>query len=171
MAAYNWKEIFRNKDDKELIKIYSGNSHLNFEASIFAGLELKDRGFDFNQIEEIHRQKVEELKADILEYQNLNFKKSKHFKYQVNAGLALVVLVFLMIINHKQFQGDRIFKFYEIIIYILAFSILVITAKWNFNRFKKNKERTIEEKTVLLNRLTVPNESARANPQGSDPIE
>jgi hypothetical protein len=157
MSAYNWKEIFRSKDEKELIKIYSGDSHLNFEASIFAGLELKERGFDFNHIEQIHKLKVEELKADILEYQNLDFKKSKHFKYQVNAGLSLAVLVILMIINHKQFQGDGIYKFYEIIIYVLAFSIVVITSKWNFNRFKKNKEKTIEEKTELLRKLTVPN--------------
>ncbi len=156
MSAYNWKEIFRSKDEKELIKIYGGDSHLNFEASIFAGLELKERGFDFNQIEQIHKQKVEELKADILEYQNLDFKKSKHFKYQINAGLSLAVLVILMIINHKQFQGDGIYKFYEIIIYVLAFSIVVITSKWNFNRFKKNKEKTIKEKTELLRKLTMP---------------
>jgi hypothetical protein len=156
-SYYNWKEIFRNKDEKELIKIYIGDSNLNFEASIYAGLELKERNFDFNQIEEIHKQKVEELKADILEFQNLNFKKSKYFICQLYAGLALIVVIIQITVNYKQFQWDGIYKYYKIIIYIIAFTILLISSKWSFNRFKKNKERIIKEKTELLKQLTVSN--------------
>ena len=62
MAGYNWEVIFKNKTEKELIEIYSGKSQLNFEAEIFAGLELKNRDYDFQKIEDIHKRKIEELK-------------------------------------------------------------------------------------------------------------
>ena len=41
MSGYDWQTIFKIKDEKELIEIYRGDSHLNFEAKVFAGIELK----------------------------------------------------------------------------------------------------------------------------------
>ena len=41
--GYNWEKIVKKKDENELLYIYSGNSHLDFEAEIYAGIELKNR--------------------------------------------------------------------------------------------------------------------------------
>ena len=59
MSGYDWQTIFKIKDEKELIEIYRGDSHLNFEAKVFAGIELKNRNFNFAIIEEIHNRKIE----------------------------------------------------------------------------------------------------------------
>lgn len=48
---YNWIEIFKNKTDKELFIIYSGQSLLDKEAREFAELELKRRNFNFKDID------------------------------------------------------------------------------------------------------------------------
>jgi len=41
--GYNWGKIFKEKDEKELLNIYSSKSLLDYEAEIYAGLELKNR--------------------------------------------------------------------------------------------------------------------------------
>ena len=71
MSYYDWQNIFKNKTEKELLKIYSGDSGLNYEAEIHAGLELKNRDFDFATVAQIHNRKVEELKSDISLNENL----------------------------------------------------------------------------------------------------
>ena len=49
--SYNWTETFKNKTEKELFYIYSGQSLLDKEAREFAELELKRRNFNFKDID------------------------------------------------------------------------------------------------------------------------
>ena len=46
---YNWEEIFRKKNDKELYKIYIGEQKLNLEAKEYAKRELEKRNFNFER--------------------------------------------------------------------------------------------------------------------------
>ena len=153
---YDWVKIFKEKDEKELIKIYSGNSHLNFEAAIYAGLELKNRGFDFRRIALIHNDKVARLQQEIENYEKLDFIRSKYFR---NLLLNIVALsgLLILIIQHgdKFFQND--YNIIRLLLYVLIVLFGIATAKWSFNRFKRNKKKNIEKKFNLLNLMTTPN--------------
>lgn len=88
--GYNWEKIFKEKDEIELINIYSGNSYLDYEASIYAGLELQIRNYDFGKIKKIHDQKIEELKMSIEEFKQLKYTKTKYFRNQIFNTIGLV---------------------------------------------------------------------------------
>jgi len=53
-TQYNWEEIFKSKSDKELFKIYHGDSMLPSETSNYAYNELKKRGVDFNHLDKVN---------------------------------------------------------------------------------------------------------------------
>lgn len=73
---YNWTEIFKNKSDKELFYIFSGQSLLDKEASDFAELELRRRDFDLKGIDKYNAKwKLEKEKE-----QYVNSKKPYWYK-------------------------------------------------------------------------------------------
>ena len=157
MAGYDWQTIFKSKSEKELIEIYSGNSQLNFEAEIFAGLELKNRDYDFKKIEQIHKRKTEELRNEISNFETLEFSDSKYFKDFIKHSIGLVVFVIILIAKNKEIEAAGITYYYQFAFYISISLFIVLTARWKFERFKKNKEKTIIEKTELLRKITMPN--------------
>lgn len=157
MAGYDWQEIFKNKDDKELIEIYSGNSLLDSEAELFAYLELKYRNFNFDTIETIHRRKIEQLKLDIKETENLSFKESKYYRYQIRGGIGFFAMLLFLFLNRDSLFANPGMKLFEICIYLFIFFGFFVTAKWSFNIFKKGKEEEINMKTELLRKITTPN--------------
>ncbi|NLF42786.1 MAG: hypothetical protein GX587_08830, partial [Bacteroidales bacterium] len=60
--VYNWEKIFKNKSDKELYEIFLGKRLLNDEAKEYAEKELKQRKFDFSNIEAYKKKwKLEKL--------------------------------------------------------------------------------------------------------------
>ena len=154
MTQYDWQTIFKNKDENELVKIYSGNSTLNFEAEIYAGLELKNRNYDFKKIEQVHKRKTEELKNEIYEFETLDFIHSKYFKELIYNVIGFIALIILLIMEYKNLESIGVYNYYQIIFYIILFSIMIVSAKWKYNLFIKNKEKTIKEKTELLNKIT-----------------
>lgn len=156
MARYDWRNILKDKDEKELIDIYSGNSSLNIEVEIYAGLELKSRDFDFEMIEQIHKKKIEQLRSDIEEYKNLKYVKSKYFKNQITYSIAFVMLLFMHIYYYNQIRIQGGFKYFQAII-ILVISLItiligipILTAKWRFERYKKKMKKSIEQRTELF---------------------
>jgi len=157
MSGYNWKTIFQSKDEKELLRIYSGESNLNFEAEIYAGAELKNRNFDFNKIIEIHKRKTEELRNEIKDFENLNFRSSMYFRRLIKFGIGFIVTFALLIMNHKQVVGERSSVIYLWVFWCCLFLFPALTAKWNYERFMKEKKTKINEKTELLNIITMPN--------------
>jgi hypothetical protein len=156
MAGYDWQTIFKSKSEKELIEIYGGNSQLNFGAEIFAGLELKNRNYDFKKIIEVHKKKTEELRSEISDFETLEFRDSKYFKDFIKHSIGLVVFVIILIAKNKQIEAAGIAYCYQFAFYIIISLFIVLTAKWKFERFKKNKEKTIVEKTELLKKITTP---------------
>jgi len=119
---------------------------------------LRNREFDFNTIKKNHQQKVKELKADIENHKELKFVNSKYFRNQLYGGIGIIGIIFLLINNRGELHDNDNFQLYRIL-FILAFSLIaVLTAKWNFNRFKKKKEKTIENKIILLKRISLPKE-------------
>ena len=153
MSDYNWENIFKSKSESELLEIYRGDSHLNYEAEIHAGLELKNRNFDFNdeKIKEVHLRKIESLQNELSEFKNLEYKKSDYYKNQKYYFFGIILLIVLLVTN--DINSDNEFHFYKAIIYLATFSVSFLTAKWNYNRFKQNKEKTIKNKTELLKEL------------------
>lgn len=151
MADYEWEKIFKNKTEKELINIYSGNSHLSLDAEIYAGLELKNRNYNFQEIERIHKRKVEELKMEISNFENLNFENSKYHKNQTSYGITLLLLMILTAFSLNTFTE---FEYYKLIPQLIISLVGFFGAKWNFKQFKKNKEKSIIERTELLKRIS-----------------
>lgn len=156
MAKHDWRNIFKEKDEKELVNIYSGNSHLNIEAECFAGLELKSRGFDFKTIELIHQKKLEQLKGDIEEYKKLKYVNSKYFKNQITYSIAFVILLFMHIYYYHRIRIGGEYSYVEAIMVLIIslitimMGIPILTAKWRFERFKKKKMRSIDLRTQLF---------------------
>ncbi len=151
MSSYNWQNIFKSKTDKELVEIFIGNSHLDFEAEIYAGIELRKRNYNFILIQEVYDQKVSSVERDIIESKNLEFRNSKYFRNQILYFIGIILIVFLFISN--DFTSDHHFKLYKALIYLGFLIFSIFTAKWSFNRFKLKKEKTLKEKEALLKML------------------
>ena len=96
---------------------------------------------------------MEELKSDIREYENLNYENSKFRKNKIYGGIGLIVLLILFAMNYGTWYNQNDYKFYKAILYISIALITFLTAKWSFERHKKRKKKTIEERIALLNRL------------------
>lgn len=152
--GYNWEKIFNEKDEKELLNIYSGNSHLDFEAQILAGIELYNRNFDFEKIESVHRQIISKLKLDIEKFKKLNYFKSKQYRDQIFSFVGLVFILIVLLKGWDEIKSYDEYKYYKFIISAFVLLITVISAKWNFNRFKRKKEDTITQKIELLKKMS-----------------
>ena len=63
MDRTDWKKIFKEKSTPELIAIYIGDSFLDFDCQILAGVELLNRGYDKVKVLEI----AKSLKAELIE--------------------------------------------------------------------------------------------------------
>lgn len=152
--GYNWEKIFNEKDEKELLNIYSGNSHLDFEAQILAGIELYNRNFDFEKIESVHRQIISKLKLNIEQFKRLNYFKSKQFRDQIFNFAGLVFILIVLLNGGDEIKSYDEYKYYKLIISAFVLLITIITAKWNFNRFKRKREDTITQKIELLKKMS-----------------
>jgi len=81
--GYDWKKICQAKTDKELYLIYFGKKNVEDDARWFAEEELKNRNFDFENIEK--HQKKWELEKLIEEERyakslfSFGIQRSKHF--------------------------------------------------------------------------------------------
>ena len=151
--TYNWDKIFRGKTEKELIKSYAGYMSLNVEGEMYAGLELKRRKFNFQDIEHIQIKKDQLLKDQIYEHANSEFSQSKYLK-EIFYGLAvtLVLLVF------DYFQAEGLWRegdpnYYPLMIYSIPTFFTAIFAKWRYNLKMKNLKKAIELKKKVFREI------------------
>lgn len=151
MADYNWEEIFKKKTEKELVDIYTGKSVLGFDAEIYAGLELKIRNYDFNKIQEIHNAKVEKLKKEISDFQNLDFKSSGFLKKQIMYFVGIILVLIILITDDLNSN----FRLYKALIYLVIFIVSILTSRWSYKRFVRKKEESIKTKIDLLNKMNL----------------
>jgi amino acid permease len=151
MADYNWEEIFKKKTEKELVDIYIGKSFLDFEAEIYAGLELRNRKYDFSKIEQFHIAKEEKLKKEISDFQNLDFKSSGFLKKQISYFIGIILVLIILITD--DFNSN--FRLYKALIYLVIFVVSILTSKWSYRRFVRKKEESIKSRIDLLNKMNM----------------
>lgn len=152
--GYDWQKIFQEKESPELVKIYSGDSHLDYEASIFAGLELKKRKYDFNKIQDIHHRKIAELKSDLDGYKNLKYVNSRFFRQQILNIIALAFFMYALLMSPESMGYENKIEFYYALIIIFTTLIAIIGARWSFKRFKRKQKMELEKRARLLQMLT-----------------
>jgi len=153
---YNWGEIFKNKTNKELYKIYLGDTLLPLETKVFAFNELKKRKFDFDNLSK--EKKKFELER-LIEEQNPDksffFRSSNSTEFLMmgicGACFALIAIILFFVnifgkISIKQENSD-------ILLFFLAgctFSIIGFKV-WKIRKEKEiNRENRIKE---LINEL------------------
>jgi hypothetical protein len=101
---YNWKEIFKNKTDRELYDIYLGRTSLNSEQREFAGIELENRNFNFENLDRQRKKwELEHLIEEEKSYSMALFSRTRSWEYLILGFGGLVIAVttlFLIIANY-----------------------------------------------------------------------
>jgi hypothetical protein len=157
MSNYNWNEIFKGKDEKELVRIYSGDSHLDFEAEIYAGIELQNRNFDFSMIQQVHKRKTDQLASEIEELEKITFRNSKFYQKQVTSGIGFFFLILFVALNFNHLKTEGMGKIWKAGIYLGVLLFGFLFARWSFQRYLSGKQKRLEEKKVLLAKLNMNN--------------
>jgi ABC-type sugar transport system permease subunit len=156
VGYYNWEVIFKTKTDNELLSIYAGNSHLDFEGRIYAALELKKRDFNFEKIQAIHKKNIANLRNEIESYKTLKFTKTKHFRGLLFTSAFLVSILIAAISNAKAFLFQNIFEQFRFWLIIISSILYVVTARWIYKYQKRKFSEAILHKIELLKLLDLP---------------
>ncbi len=157
MADYDWKNILKTKTDKELLTVYRGDSHVGFEAEIIAGLELKNRNYDKEVIDEIYQQKLKQLDIDKETFNNINYKESKQYKYQINSGIGFVIIAIVLILRYFNIIFTGNFHYLKAYLFLGILFIAFFGTRWYFFNNKKQQQKSITKRTELLKMLSTSN--------------
>lgn len=152
---YNWQEIFENKSNEELYKIYIGESFLPNEAQQFAKFELESRNFDFNNIENHQAAwKLERLRLeDKLDEVDMNSHNHKlHIISSKVYLISLLIFTILLILFNYFNNYNQLALILELPI---AYAILTLSRYINNHSFKQrlNKRKRRIEKIINLSNL------------------
>lgn len=104
---YNWKEIFKNKSDRELYSIYLGKSMLGTDAKEFARIELEERNFSFDNMSKQRRKwELENLIEEEKSYSYLFFRSTRSWEYLMMGcfGLFIGVIALISLLRYYFFQ-------------------------------------------------------------------
>jgi len=150
---YDWKIICQKKTDKELYLIYLGKKNLSQEARIFAEEELKNRNFDFENIEK--HQKKWELEKLIEEDRGSNsffsfgIYNSRH--YLLTGILGVLVWLLFTLDHFFNFINDTSSTTSEVEKYLFPFIFLgMALVSFIGYRNKRNRERYRKRKIMEL---------------------
>ena len=155
--SYNWTEIFKNKTDKELFNIYSGQSLLDKEAREFAELELKRRNFNFKDIDKYKAKwKLEKLFQEEKE-------NNSGFVFQIPRSIHLLIMGILGAFMTIIFILDIFFEFivsttgeisnFERIFFIVVSLSLTLIGLIGYKQKKKSDLRRQKEVKDLIEKL------------------
>ncbi len=156
MGYYNWEEIFKKKTDNELLSIYAGNSHLDFEGCIYAGLELRKRGFDFQKIKKIHDRKIAELKMEIEVHGSISFYRTKYFRNLFFNSIAVASILIAAIFKTNDFHFQNDFQKYKFWIIFSLSVVSIFTVRWSYKRNLRKRSESILRRIELLRLLDLP---------------
>jgi hypothetical protein len=124
---YNWEEIFKQKETKELYEIYCGNSLLPESTIAYAKEELIKRNFDFTNLDVIRDSfKLEEIEKD-LDYLLIDLAKRPQISFQfilISILASLLITIFIL-----RFKNIEINPFYFL---IPAFTWILVTVINNY---------------------------------------
>lgn len=145
--GYDWKKICRTKTDKELYLIYLGQKNLSEDAQISAEEELKDRGFDFDNVGK-HQKKWElekliEEERDAKSLFSFGIQSSKHFLITGIGGLLMSSLIILDYFFGFMNSEGPVLKESEI--YIFSFLTLGMSAVGFIGYHNKRKREKYRE--------------------------
>ncbi len=143
MEHYNWQEIFKSKTNSELFDIYSGKKNLSEEAKEFAGKELENRNFDFNNIE---REK-EKMELEILLEEEKFY--SRQFGMMASPPMQFITIItiaiFLIIITLQYYlNGQQEHSPSFLFVTIAIFTYFVYRYKRAKRQTKKRQSRINE---------------------------
>ena len=147
--TYNWKEIFKNKTNKELYDIYLGNSLLDSDVVEFARIELENRNFNFQNL---NKQKQKwELENLIEEEKSYSYPifpsiKSWQLLFMGYIGLLFASIALISLIFHFSFGQNPNYDLTATIMALLfgcAFSVIGF-----INSKKKRKREQFRENRI-----------------------
>ena len=147
--TYNWKEIFKNKTNKELYDIYLGNSSLGSDVIEFARIELENRKFNFQNLnKQKQKWELENLIEEEKSYSNPIFPSIKAWQYLVMGfiGLLFASISLISLIFHFTNGHNPNYDLTATILALLfgcAFSLIGF-----INSKKKRKREQFREKRI-----------------------
>jgi hypothetical protein len=151
---YDWEKIFNDKSDKELYDIFVGKTLLNQEAIKYAEDELKQRNFNFDNIEK-HRKKweLESLINEIKDEKSGVFMADMSSKQYLIGGIIGSFLLLIGILNiffnfiEEQNKSDIISgKFMIVAVGVIMTATGLIGY---FLKQRKEKNRDLRIKTLM----------------------
>jgi hypothetical protein len=143
---YNWEEIFKQKDTKELYEIYCGNTLLPESTIPFAKEELIKRNFDFTNIDVIRDSfKLDEIEKD-LDYLLIDLAKRPQISFQFILIIILAfILITIIILRYKSIEINPLYFLIPLFTWIFATIINNYIRKSSLTRIKilENKKSDI----------------------------
>jgi hypothetical protein len=153
---YNWTEILKNKTDKELFYIYSGQSLQDKEVRDFAELELKRRKFDFKDIDKYKAKwKLERLIKEEKDNKvgfGLNIPRSIHLLIMGVVGILFTIIFVLDIFFEFIVSTNRI-TYFDRIIFIIVGLGMTLFGFVGYKQKKKTDQLRHKEITDLIEKL------------------
>ena len=155
MGYYNWEKIFKEKTDKELLKIFRGDSFLDLEARCYAYYELQRREVTIGNTESIINSIVDSLRLDIIHLNNFEFRHSKQYRAFI---ISIVVSAILIIV--LAFKGREIYRspddFVNVISMFVAALFGIGSGYVNYFLYKKELRKRIgSRKKHLVELLSI----------------
>jgi amino acid permease len=168
MSYYDWEKIFKNKTDKELYHIFIGETILNDEVKLPAEIELKNRKFDFDNIER-HSMKweLEELKQE--DSRKNSFISRRKMKAQDLLQIFYIGLIFTLFAILNLFfnflnSSNETQSFHEKILILLAIIGINVFIYIEYRLIKKSKVRRNTRIQELIKLLKLKNRDTKSFP-------
>lgn len=153
--SYNWENIFKEKTDQELYKIFIGQTQLDSQAKDFAQKELQNRRFNFKNTDKVEKQwLLEKLKQeDIEESKSIGYGVFNSKRYLLMTFIGFGLLIFL-VVDFLLDLGLFSNKDFDFINHIFFITIGLLFSTWGLIGYKKsinrNKFRTEKIKELEM---------------------
>ena len=152
---YNWKEIFKNKSDRELYRIFIGKSMLSTDAQEFARIELERRNFNFENMDK-HRRKweLENLIEEEKSYSYWFFGSTRSWEYLMMGFFGLLLLVIAIVLLLRYYLYQKQLDNLSATFFALAMGALMsIISFYNYKTKKAREEFRKKRIEELINGL------------------
>lgn len=83
-SIFDLSKSFQKKDDEELFLIFSGKRFYEDNESLLAGRELRKRNFDSDKINAVLVKRLQRVKEQTSEIENLRFINSRQFENMIS---------------------------------------------------------------------------------------
>ena len=153
---YDWAKIFKKKSNKELYKIYLGDTLLGPETKEFAKKELEKRGFNFN---DLSKQKKKWKLENLIEQQKNDnssfFRTHSASEYLLMGIIGLIISVISTIFLFSSSLRETITNLnVNTNILVVAFGLIFSFFGFFMHKYKKKKDKKMEDEiTELINKL------------------